>query len=312
MRARVAASLAVLACAGCSVGEHAPTLPAGRAVLATPSITPSVHVFGDAVTATLDVVVDSSKLDPGRVELTPRFFPYERIGGVHVQRTDYGDVTRLRYTMRLRCLGPQCIPSRLQSAAGPQEPGRGERKAFRFRGSFLVYDQKPRDRLLRIVRWPTLESVSRINETQFGLAQAGVSQFAFRAGYRPLPGITWVLSPSLLALLLVVAALLLLVPGALLVRRRYLERRAAAEVEPEPELEPLERALRLVEWSRDRPDGEDRRRALEALAEELESAERSPLAEDARALAWSRRSPSPEGATLLVERVREGTNGRPG
>jgi hypothetical protein len=298
-------ALAALACAGCTLAEDAPTLPAGRAILATPSMAPSVHVFGDSVTATLDVVVDASRLDPGRVELTPRFFPYERIGGVHVERTDYGEVTRLRYTMRLRCLGPQCIPSRLPSAAGPDEPGRGERKAFRFRPSFLVYDQQPRDRLLQVVRWPTLESVSRINESQFG-----PSEFFFRAGYRPLPGITWLLDPTLLALLLVLAALVLLTPASLLVRHWYLERRAAAEPAPEPELEPLERALRLVEWSRDRPDGEDRRRALEALAEELETME-SPLADDARALAWSPSSPSPDGATVLVERVREGTSGRP-
>jgi hypothetical protein len=302
----VAVLAAALACAGCAVGEDAPTLPAGRAVLATPSLTPSVHLFGDQVTATLDVVVDASRLDPGRVELTPRFFPYERVGDVRVERRDHGDVTRLRYTMRLRCLGPQCIPSRLPSAAGPQEPGRGERKAVRFRPSFLVYDQEPRNRLLQVVRWPTLESVSRINESQ-----VGPSEFFFRAGYRPLPGITWLLNPLLLALLLALAALVLLTPAALLVRRAYLERRAAAEPEPEPELAPLERALRLVEWSRDRPDGEDRRRALEALAEELENVE-SPLADDARALAWSRSSPSPDGATLLVERVREGTNGRPG
>ena len=310
MRRCLAAAL-VLACAGCAVGEDAPTLPAGRAILATPSIAPSVHVFGDQVAATLDVVVDASKLDPDRVQLTPRFFPYERVGDVHVERKDYGDVTRLRYTMRLRCLGAQCIPSRLASAAGPQEPGRGERKAFRFRPSLLVYDQQPRDRLLQVVRWPTLESVSRINETQFGLAQAGAGHFAFRAGYRPLPGITWLLNPMLLVLLLGLAALVLLTPAALLARRAYLERRAAAEPEPVPELAPLDRALRLVEWSRDRPDGEDRRRALEALAEELEAVE-SPLADDARALAWSPSSPSPQGARLLVERVREGTNGRPG
>jgi hypothetical protein len=311
VRRCVAAALVVLACAGCTVGGDAPALPAGRAILATPSIAPSVHVFGDRVTATLDVVVDASKLDPDRVQLTPRFFPYERVGDVRVERKDYGDVTRLRYTMQLRCLGPLCIPSRLASAAGPQEPGRGERKAFRFRPSFLVYDQQPRDRLLQVVRWPTLEAVSRINETQFGLAQAGAGQFAFRAGYRPLPGITWLLNPMLVVLLLALAALVLLTPAALLARRAYLERRAAAEPEPEPELEPLERALRLVEWSQDRPDGEDRRRALEALAEELATVE-SPLADDARALAWSPSSPSPHGATHLVARVREGTNGRPG
>jgi hypothetical protein len=47
VRRCLAAALFVLACAGCTVGDDVPALPAGRAILATPSIAPSVHVFGD-------------------------------------------------------------------------------------------------------------------------------------------------------------------------------------------------------------------------------------------------------------------------
>jgi len=72
-----------------------------------------------------------------------------------------------------------------------------------------------------------------------------------------------------------------------------------------PELTPLERALALVEWARDRPDGTDRRKALEVLAGELEVVGRQGLADEARALAWPAASPSPEAAGRLVETVRE-------
>jgi hypothetical protein len=300
-----AAALCALATAGCSFGAAEPTLPAGRAVLATPTLDQSVHLFGDTVVARLNVLVDTRRIDVDRVELVPRFRPYERIGRVSVSRDDHGDVTELRYTIRLRCLGAPCIPRRLPSAAGPQEPGRGERKSFVFPSSLLVYREGDRERLLRIVRWPPLESVSRLNDTQFGL-----SQFVFRAGYVPLPGATWRVAPALLALLLVLAALALLAPGVLLIRRRLRARRPV-EVEAEPELPPLERALLLVEWTRDRTNGEDRRRALEVLAEQLDLAG-SPLADDARRLAWSPRSPTPDAATDVVRRVREGMDGRPG
>ena len=291
--------------AGCGFDAAEPRLPSGRAVAATPTLDQSVHLFGDTVVARLDVLVDARRLDPDRVELVPRFRPYERVGRVEIERADHGDVTELRYTIRLRCLGPPCIPSRLPSAAGPQEPGRGERKAFNFPSSLLVYEEGERERLLRIVRWEALESVSRLSESHFA-----ATQFAFRSGYVPLPGVTWTVHPTLLALLLVAAALALLTPAVLIVRRRLRTRRSVA-VEEEPEVPPLERALLLVEWTRDRADGEDRRRALELLAKELELAS-SPLADDARRLAWSPRSPTPDAATEVVRRVREGMDGRPG
>lgn len=306
IRRALAVAAVSLVAAGCAVGAEAPDLPPGRAVLATPSLTPAVHLFGDTVVARLDVVVDERRLDPGRVKLVPRFGPYELVGPAEVERTDHGDVTEVRYTLRLRCLGPSCIPRRLGSNAGADEPGRGERRAFRFRPSQLTYDEGPRDRVLRVVRFPVLESVSRINESEFGLVR-----FPFVAGYRPLPEVTWVAAPQLLAALLVVAALALLTPGALLLRRWWRGRRPEVVVE-EPELPPLERALQLVLWSRDRPDGEDRRRALEVLAETLDAEGPPELADDARVLAWSPSSPTPTAATALVERVRARTNGRPG
>jgi hypothetical protein len=156
------------------------------------------------------------------------------------------------------------------------------------------------------VQWPALESVSRINEAEFG-----TGRFPFRSGYRPLPAITWIVPAPLLAALLALAALALFVPGAILARRRW-QARHPVVVEEEPELPPLERALLLVEWARDRPDGEDRRRALEVLAEALDGEAPVELADDARTLAWSPAPPSPQSAAALVERVREERDGGAG
>jgi hypothetical protein len=84
---------------------------------------------------------------------------------------------------------------------------------------------------------------------------------------------------------------------------RALRREDEAAEEPEPELSPLEKALRLVEWSRG--EGlEERREALEALALELDDPEPA-LAREARRIAWTPPEPDPEAMGLLVEAVRE-------
>jgi hypothetical protein len=57
----------------------------------------------------------------------------------------------------------------------------------------------------------------------------------------------------------------------------------------------------LLRWTR---DGEDRRRALELLAEALDE-ESAELARAARKLAWSDEPPSAEQAEQLARRIEE-------
>lgn len=304
MVARIAAvALLALALAGCR-GDEALVLPGGRLVLATASFDPPVHLFGDEVVARLDLIVDRRRLDPEAMRVRPRFHPYERVGGVRVSRTDRGDLTRLRYEARLRCLHLGCIGVRLESAAGPRETGRGERRTFRFAPARVTYEERGRERLLRVVRWPPLEVVSRINAQQIR-----TRRFVFESNLTPLPRVTYLLPPPLLALLLLLAALALLALPATRLRRK-LQARRPPPIEEEPELPPLERALQLVEWARERANGEDRRRALEVLAVALEDVERPEDADEVRALAWAPPPPSPEAAAVIVRRIRE-TDGRP-
>ena len=151
--------------------------------------------------------------------------------------------------------------------------------------------------------WPPVTSVSRLNEAQ------SEAEFPFRASPEALPAASYTVSPALVAGGLLFAGLALLAWPARLGIRAWRDRPPVVE-EKAPRLTPLERALALVEWARERLDGDDRRRSLEVLAEELERTGAATLGVQASALAWSRAAPSSDAVWALLERVRE-ENGLP-
>jgi hypothetical protein len=295
----------VLLAGGCAGGEEASgDLPLGRQVTAQGSLTPTVHLFAEPVVARVDVLVDRDHLDPDRLRLQTEFLPYD-VKATATERTDRGRFTELRYQWLLRCLRIACIPEVLPSAAGEAETGRGERRNFNLPAAQVLYDDPEGEtHTLTRATWPELVSVSRIKQSDvpsFG--------FVFKTSVTPLPEPDYRVSPTLLgAGLLAGAAALLALPVGLGISW-WRRRRPPPEVVEERELTPLERALALVEWARDRENGAERREALEVLAVELEAVESPVLADAARRLAWSPTSPSPESASVLVETVRE-TDGR--
>ena len=129
--------------------------------------------------------------------------------------------------------------------------------------------------------------------------------FVFKSSVAPLPEPDYRVSPTVLGAGLLAGALVLLALPAVLVIGWWRRRRPEPEVVVEPELSPLEKALRLVEWAGERENGTERREALEVLAVELEAVESDALADSARGLAWSPASPSPQAAISLVGQVRE-------
>jgi hypothetical protein len=310
VRARLGllAALALLAPACGGDDEETPAVPQGRFVATSRLLTPSTHLFGDTVSARVDVVVDRDHLDPGRVRLKAEFPPYERVGGIAVERRDYDRYTRLRFDIKLRCLGLACLAGAVSPgitpAGGAPEARRAE-KIYRFRPAHVYYDapgaQKPRH--LKRVWWPRLEALTRISPSEPGLTFALSSPF--RTTISSLPGLTYRISPTLLGTALLLAAALLLILPARFGWSWLRSRRRPPPVEEALELTPLERALVLVEQTRESVDGEDRRKALEVLAVELDTSERADQAGEARALAWSPSEPSPEAAGELVESVRE-------
>jgi hypothetical protein len=306
------AGLALLA-AGCGGTETRP-LPKGRALSASWSLSPAAALFGEPVQARVDMLLDREQLDPGGISFQPDFTPFEVVGEPSVSREDLGGFTRLRYEWTLRCItlgciklvngGPQEIPPGGIPPPSTGQGGFGERKTVRIKAVPIQYeDDSGKTRVLRRVIWPDVQSISRLNLADTSVTGFG---FPFRASATPLPEATFRISPWLLGPLLVAVAGALLAFAAI-VLWRVLRRKPAPVVEDAgPELTPLERALQLVEWSCEQPNGTERRKALEVLAGELGADGRPDLVDEARGLAWSATTPSPEAAGQLAYRVREG------
>jgi hypothetical protein len=283
-------------------------LPGGQWVGARLALTPNVHLFGEQIEGRIDVALDRRHLDPDAIRVETAFAPYEQTGATEVSRRDSGHLSYLRYRYMLRCLGPDCIPPRLESAAGENETGRGERQTFRFKPARLTFPVgsgvEP-----RILQWSPVEVVSRINATEYAEgwslllppAMVGENRFPFRGELAP-PAVTYRIPPLAVAgLSLGGALLLLLVPawavvGAVRERRRTPAERWAL-------LGSLERAARLSAWAAAAADEAECRRALELAAVEVDSAGRGALAEEIRALAWSDAPPSDEETARVAEAV---------
>ncbi|HET7744163.1 MAG TPA: hypothetical protein VFK76_05415 [Gaiellaceae bacterium] len=287
---------------GCGSSDQATRLPGGHAVVSATSFTPPSHLFAEPVTAQIDVIVDPHKLDPSRIHLHTDFKPYEVLSATRA-RQSLGGLTRFHYVFTLRCLLIECIPKILPSAAGPEESGRGDRLTFTFpRARILYHDPTGKTRSVGTAAWPTLESVSRINASSIPENGPG-SQFIFKTSVTPLPAATYRISPTMLAVLLIALACLLLTLPAVLLYRWWRARHPEVVEEETPEVPPLEKALRLVEWTAGRDVVPEKREALEVLAAELD-AEGLPLADSARRVAWSPPPPPRPDTDELVDTVR--------
>jgi hypothetical protein len=299
--------------AGCGGGgREVPALPTGQFMAVEQSLTPPVQLFAEPVVARVDVLVDGERFDPDRVRVAGFFQPYELDGEVVRERRDQGRYTHLRYEFTLRCLVWECLPhtedpgaTPVSVAGGVERPpppgGARDRKVHKLRAARVLYDD-PQEGTQRVrnVTWPEVVSVSRLNFSDYDVSVLG---FPFEASVTPLPEASYRFPPTLVGIGLLVAALALLALPTGLVVSAFRRKPAPVVDEEEPELPPLERALRLVEWACE-GDAEERREALEALAGELDT-EDAVLAGEARRLAWSRELPSPDAAADLVRRVRE-------
>jgi hypothetical protein len=252
-------------------------------------VLPHEHLFGDRLTARVDVLLDRPFVRPESVQVAENFAPFTVEGPVRRVREDLGNTTHLQFTYSLVCQrGGPCLPD--------EEGSRYELPEVRV--SYVITEIG--DRQTTRVALPLLTSGSR-------LLGANLDEPAFRADPRDVPAPTYRVSPTLLAAgalglsgLLVLAALFLLVPLLPLgfVQRRLAARRARRRTD-------LERALAHLRATA--PEGEDRavRPALERLASELGRAESDELADQSRRLAWSEPPPVEEEIGGLSEDVEQ-------
>src|SRR5205823_6487070 len=73
------------------------------------TLSPRVLLFGDPLTARIDVLVDRHRIDPDLIRLQAPFPPFVPLSQTSSRR-DRGDVTELRYTVTLQCLTIDCLP----------------------------------------------------------------------------------------------------------------------------------------------------------------------------------------------------------
>jgi hypothetical protein len=265
------------------------------AIQARSALLPGVVLFGDTLTARLDVILDRSKVDPGSVRVEASFAPWKPVAPAkQVRRDGSASSTYIEKTYVLRCLEAACT-SQNDSIVEDFD---------RARVSYIARDGTHR---VTQVQWPRLILDSRYARDT--LSAAGVSPAPWKAALFSLPSLTYSISPTLLfALLLTGGLVLLLIAGGLvyLARRRPAVRAAPAPPPPPPApvLTPLERAFLLLELS-ERVDGAgDQRRALERVADELARRGEAELARAARTLAWSETVPGTEQTTRFAASAR--------
>lgn len=236
---------------------------------------PHEHLFGDTLTAQVDVLLDRSFVKPESVRVEENFAPFRVRGAVRREREDLANTTHLEFSYRLDCLrGEPCLPD--------QEGRTYELPELRV--SYVVTDIG--ERTTTRVPIAVLTGTSR-------LLGANLDAPAFRADPREVPAPTYRASPTLLAAgvlgvagVLVLAALLLLVPLVPIgfVQRWRARRKAARRTD-------LERALAHLRATAPTGETDEVRPALERLASELGRIESEELALQTRRLAWSEPPP---------------------
>jgi len=299
----IAVAVAVALGARSRGGEtSAAAWPAGSGgVDAHATIAPRHVLFGDTVQAHVDVAVDRTRVDPDTVRVGTNFSPWQVVGNPVRVRRDAGGIAAIRTDFVLRCVAVECVPT-------------GRSLSFEFppaRISYLSVNGAATARARIRSPWPELVVQSRIAAA--GIDSRGERFTPWRADPLELPAPSYRIAPGVLVGALVSGAVLLALAAVVLLLLAWPRRRDVPAPEPEPEpvvepaLTPLEHALLLLEdTARSNGAAEDRRRALELVAEELDAADWGDveLARSAKALAWSEDSPPVELTSSLAARVR--------
>ena len=300
----VAAAVVALVVGVLTAGEGGRGLAGGKAITATARIAPTTPLFGDEITARIDVAVDRARANPDDVRVRTPFSPVEPVTR-RTQRWNVGRITYIRTTWKLRCLSRLCAQKEPSFAAGLGGAKGTYRRATALPPAKVVYVGRPARTLT--LHWPTVEWLSRINQTE-----EATGTYFYHVDLVP-PDVSYSVSPGQLLVYLALALVVLVAIPVALVWRRVVERRRARASAPEPEVPPLERALRLLDSANADGDSAGRRRALELVAVELRRSGKDDLSSDARALAWQRPAPPADDAGEIGARVRStfGANGAP-
>jgi len=268
----------------------------GGPVTAEATLSPRNVLFGDTLTARVDVEVDRSRVIPGSVRIKSEFAPWSLVDAPVRARRDVGGATVIRTTYVLRCVISPCVPPR-------------ETAPLEFNPAHITYRVQKGNKPDSVdARWPVLVVHSRIVRSDFD-RQASLTS-PWKADVVSMPAVSYRVSPGVVRGLALGAGALLALAGVVLGFLAIPERAPAPEPEPEPapepepSLPPLEHALVLLEADARANGAADQRRALELVAEEMQARGDVPLARRARGMAWSEDVPAVEDTRGLATNVR--------
>lgn len=249
-------------------------------VVATTSLAPLAGLFGDAVRAEVDVVLDPRRVDPESVLVSVDFGPLEGPALVAPERFEAGRSTHVRFRYELFCLRDDCRP----------RSGKHEVKLTPAVVRYRLVDGTTRTQR---AEWPAPVVIAS------RLTAQGSSRPVWRVREQP-PPVSYRVSPPLVAVAGFSIAALLALAAVAVIAREVTSAVRRHRADPLDGLTPLERALALL--ARAVADGGTarQRRALDRLARELRRAGDDHLAADARRLAWSRARPEGERVARLA------------
>jgi hypothetical protein len=269
----------------------------GEPLKAYASIQPTVHLFGDTLSAKLAVVADTRWVDPKRLEVRAGFAPYTVTSGPTLLNLHIGRFEQLTWTWKLRCLTAKCVP-----VFPPSET----LHVFRFPSAHVLYMRANGKREFSVgAAWPAVEVLSQVSP---GVATALLKARKYDWQYRlaPVGAPTFRMSPTLLfGLALGLAGLAAL--GALAAAARWYRvlrpRVAGAE---DLDGSTLDRALAVLAWAHAHGDETLERKAFERVASELGVVPAvDALSQAAHELAWSPHVPEDEEVEAFTEQARE-------
>jgi hypothetical protein len=300
VRRVVLVAAAALACAAPAAAEL-PVFPQGSSVgegvplKAYASVAPTVHLFGDELTAKIAIVADTKWVDPRRLRVAVDFAPYQQTKAPSILRLQVGRFSQVTYTWTIRCITVQCVP---------RLPPSDKFHVFRFhpaRVEYITLNGKP---LYGInASFPPVEVLSQVSP---GVAKflEKTSRLNWRVDFTPVAAPTYRTSPALVYWVAIafagvagLAALWLAYRWLLVVRPR----RGRAAVEQGT---PLERALAVLRYAHETGDETLQRKAFERVAGELGVEQADELTRVARELAWSQRTPEDEEVEEFAEQAR--------
>lgn len=261
-----------------SSGAARPASPLSASAI----VLPGSVLFGDPAVAQVTVAVDSGVVDPSTVRVVPSFTPFVESAPPVVSRSSVGSQVTYRYRYSIQCTSDGCLPT-----------GRSRVVSL---PDVRVTAQAGARPLTMIASWPAVTVESRLSSADIKAASPGFRHSA------PLPAPHYAVQPGALALSLTVVGVILggvavvLLGLELVALGRRRRARSASRT-------PLEAALAFVRDAARRRDANDRRKALELLAEALEAEDEPSLAGTAWEAAWARQPPSSERALEVVEDV---------